>query len=552
MEAQSHWPKRGPSRSPARLTLKWRETLGIAFACISLASRCEPEPPPGGCDEQPCAGAGGEAGSAEGGAGGSAGEPSAGSAGVPGGATGSAGDATGVGGDAAGAPPSGGAAGQPSDGGAAGQPSSTFCGDAVRDPELEACDDGPGLEPDSCNDACEVTTLPIVARAVGLRTKSRHLGYGRHVIAAQSSGIAVTFIEQQGSEASIKLSRFDAFGRRHAAPIDVSAGAQPVDDADPVVAGLPGGEWAVAFADLANGSLDIALRRFNDTGQKTGETLANTTSTGAQHSPDLLWIGDELHAAWTDALTVKTRTFSQDLEPTSPETSLFAGELVSHVALAEHRGALAAAARRQVGSLERIDIVAESPAGSLHFETAPFVPGAPFERPALLSLSDQQLLVAFTEGTDPESTGTPNVSRLALAVLDASDPGETLHFSLPLSLEPWSNDDTLAQRRPALARAGERIFLAWETDAPDGKEHLFVQELTWDPITKDLTVKIETRFRADPAMTSPERAPSFAVTPLFPEGALALAWEETQATGQAAPDILFSLRPVPFIPGVGP
>ena len=538
MQPRLHLPERGLSRPPAWLIGAW---FCLTGGCLALA--CDPESPPGGCDEAPCGGAAGETGSPSAGASGTAGAPSGGSAGDNQGGGAGGGNSAGVGGDAAGAATSGGASGEAGEGGAAGQPSSTFCGDAIRDPVLEGCDDGTGSGADSCNETCEVQSAPLIPRVEGLRKKTRRLGFGRHVVAAQRTGIAVSFVETESSKTSVKLSLLDRFGRRHGTPTDVSGDAMPPDDADPVVASLPSGAWAVAFADLVGGSLDIALRRLDGEGEITARAVANAITSGAQHSPDLLWVDGEVHVAWTDALAVKVRTFSADFEPTASEARLFEGDFVSHVALAEHQGKRAAAARRQVGSLERIDVLAN---GAV-WQTAPFVPGAASERPALLSLGEGQLLLAFTEGTDPETSGTPNVFRLAIAVLDSNEPGETSHFSLPLLLEPWASDESIAQRRPALARVGTRLFIAWETETPDAKQRLFLQELDWDASSKTLTARPETPLRADAPSAGPERAPAFAATPLFPQGALAIAWEEVHADGVAAPDIMFSLRPSPFV-----
>ena len=95
----------------------------------------------------------------------------------------------------------------------------------------------------------------------------------------------------------------------------------------PVVAALPDGGFAIAYADVADGSSQgIALRRYDPKSAQLGPvTRANVVLTNAQRDPDIVWTGNALAVAWIDDSdptafgTVKVRTFSADLAPTSDE-----------------------------------------------------------------------------------------------------------------------------------------------------------------------------------------------------------------------------------------
>src|SRR5262245_59446683 len=54
-----------------------------------------------------------------------------------------------------------GAAGEP-DSGPPPHPVSEYCGDAIRDPVLEECDDGSGAQDDGCTADCRVRSVPLL------------------------------------------------------------------------------------------------------------------------------------------------------------------------------------------------------------------------------------------------------------------------------------------------------------------------------------------------------------------------------------------------------
>jgi hypothetical protein len=243
--------------------------------------------------------------------------------------------------------------------------------------------------------------------------------------------------------------------------------------ANPVVAALPDGSFAVAWAgfdEADDDELAILLQRVDpELGPVGGPTIANATLVGAQHSPDILWAGDELVVAWSDESDVGTspdlryRTFSSSLISSSAETTLAATDAVEGgVSLAPFGASWAAAWRSgELSGLERV--VVSTDVGT--FSVPDLAPGATGDRPALAELDESHLLLAFTNGTDPDETGVLNTSRLRYAILDSGGATELESAALPPLRDPYASQPALGQSQPSLVRAGDSIFLAWRSDS---------------------------------------------------------------------------------------
>lgn len=432
-------------------------------------------------------------------------------------------------------------------------PESEFCGDGIRDPVTEECDDGPGTEEDSCTPDCRVHNIFVrpVSNPGGLRERSRTIGYGRHPLSASSLATAVVFTDTEGSVSTLKCALFDAYGRRGEL-LDLGAGAKPSQFADAVVAAVPQGAFVAAWNDLSNGAVDVALRRIEPVSSPMlGEvSYANTLGSGAQQDPDVLWTGSEVVVAWTGDLGTRVRRFLPDLTPLSSEQALgVAGEVTGAVALSRFGSGWAAAWRAL--DTEGDEIIRVH-AGALNWTIGPFLPGAPFERPALVEVDAGHLLVVFTEGTDPLDEGTPSVHRLRAAILDTSAPGTVPHFALDPLREPYASEGNLSLRRPTLARVFERIYLGWESEGRLGDglgAQVWVQELLWDAGTDTLSRSVEETVQVDAPEIGTQLAPAFAASFLIPQGALLTVWEEHDSGSlhETLPDVFFGLRPAPFV-----
>jgi len=430
-------------------------------------------------------------------------------------------------------------------------PVSTYCGDAIRDPVSEECDDGPGAGVDACSDDCHLTDAPVapLPRVDGERRR-RSLDLGRHPLASNLAGTLVAYTELDDSSRALRGALLGSKGQP-LATLDLGVGAFPSEQADASVAAIEPNRFVVAWNDLDKGSLDIALRVVSAGSSATAGSvvLANVTTAGAQQDPDLIWTGSELIVAWASEHAIVARRFNADLVPLGDEQQLSpSGEPAGSVALASFGSDWVAAWRATTddgGELVRVH------GGGVDWSVGPFLPGAEKERPALIALDASNLLVVFSEGTDPLDTGTPALTRLRGALLNVGEPGLTDSFPLQASNQLFSGSDRVAQSRPTLGRVGTKLFLGWETGALTGdalSSEVWLQELTFDSST-GLAYTAELPIPAAAGRQDAQRAPAFAESPLLPEGALAIAWEQHAESWPygARPDVVFALRPVPFV-----
>ncbi|GMV19446.1 MAG: hypothetical protein AMXMBFR56_76700 [Polyangiaceae bacterium] len=523
-------------------------------AALCAAASCGPGGP----------GSGGSGGAA--GGGGSAGTPSGGAAGSSaGGAAGSTGGAAGsVTGGSAGTP-SGGAAGAggtggAGDGGTGGTqvdastdgPVSLSCGDGIRDPVTEECDDGNASSSDSCS-ACfvrDVLLVPGPGSDGGVPPKvSRRMGDGRHPAAGGDSGFAVAFVTSLPAPVTLGLLTFDSVGVPASPPVTVAADASVTANAHPVVAALPGGKFAVAYTDLnADGDgLGIALRTVDAATKQVGPLVrANTTKTFGQHDVDLVWTGTELVAAWVDdsklpisGSDVRMRRFSASLTPLSSEEVVANSPAQeSAVALAPFASGWAAAWRSGTSGAETIVVKAVGASWSVPLAS----PGPAEDKAALAELDATHLLLVFSEGTP---------ARLRGAILDTASQGTvTSIFPIGPAVAPYSTDATLAQSHPSAVRAGGKVYVAWRSSLVPGDakaEELWLKELAWASLALDLS-KTEISLPRWPShLKDDQRRPALAA---MGSGALATAWDDygrVFGSVEGTPDVVAELIPLPIL-----
>ena len=435
---------------------------------------------------------------------------------------------------------------------------SEYCGDAIRDPVREECDDGSGTVDDACSDGCRVRAVPLIAPNesdgdAGIPdAPKRALGTGPHVAAGGEHGFAVVYAQgEPGGETTLWLQAHDPNGARRAAPRELSGGAVPIDAANPVIAALPGDRYALAWTDGASGTPDVGLRVWDaSSGELGDERTAHDASGGFQQDADLLWTGEQLIVAFTDLLDVRYRAFDANLRPLGPARALAASPraIESSVSLAPFGSGWAAALRANEDALERIEVIA----GSLSWSTAPALPGPSGDRPALVALDSEHLLLLFTVGTDPLASGQPSVGRLRVAVLSASAPGDVSTSELAPLRAPYADDASLSQRRPSAARVGERVYVAWEQASPPGDAHgrrAIIAPLQFDSASQILVQGEERALALDAGLDGDQLNPRVAASELFPEGALVSVWEDAPAgtSARSRAPIALELRPSPFV-----
>lgn len=289
-----------------------------------------------------------------------------------------------------------------------------LCGDGVRDPDTEECDDGNTSSADACTNDCRVHDVVVWPNPDPSATYPRHghaLGYGQNAVTSSTAVIAVAAHDLDTG--GIAIHAFDAHGgdtltnRSPAMPASV----HPADEPDAAIA-CADTVCAAVWTDLDVDGEDtgIAVARFDAANAGAGVTYraANTTVVGAQQKADITWTGTAFVVAWQDESNeasqypytatpvVKHRTFDRDLNPTSSETVTFP----------DNDSQANVTATSQAGQA-LLTFVEEHPYGDSYTGyrsvsstgvswTFPSVHGPEDERPAVVSLADGSKLVGST------------------------------------------------------------------------------------------------------------------------------------------------------------
>ena len=391
---------------------------------------------------------------------------------------------------------------------------SQFCDDGIRDPVTEECDLGKGSEfpppaRDVCSAACTVNDLIGVADngqpppgedAAALNQLTRRdLDVGRHPVAGGANGdFAWVFVEPDSMPVRVGLSTVGANGAPLDKVVTVNAASTAVATSNPVVAGVPGGPYAVAYTDYGGDGdeLGVALLLVDPSSPPTAAPgHANTTTQFSQYDPDLIATSTGLVAAWVDdsdpatAPDLKVRTFGFDLTATSGEQDLaHTASSEANVALASFAGGWAAAWRAANNGTETLHVKtfgAVRP--DVEWTIGPYAPGAADDRPALAEIDPTHMLVAFSQGTDPQSTGVANGSKVSVALLDTGFPGAAMAVDLPGGASNWMGTAPLGQSQPTAVRAGSTVYLGWRTDAVVGDSLGYGEDLWLQRIPTALT-----------------------------------------------------------------
>lgn len=438
-------------------------------------------------------------------------------------------------------------------------PISALCGDGIRDPVTEECDDATGSTPaDSCNSECRVQDVLVHTPTVDAGPLfARRLGNGRHPVAGGASGFAVATLRTQPDPNMISVRFFDPKGVP-GTTLELPDNSL-VDFSDPTLAALPGGKYAVAYTDLnQDGAQQGVAFRILDPATSTIGPIhrANTTTLLNQRAADMIWTGSELVIAWEDQSAILTqstdtvlRRFSESGTPLGGEEPLGAttsGEGVPVVA--EVNGTYAAIWLVSSGAGQLPNLIVRY--GSVSW-TVPFLFGNLVdEKPALLSLDGTHLLILFIDGTT-----SPN-QHVRGAILDTTQPGTVSSFPLESLVEPYASDSTLWQRNVTAARVGDRVFVSWSsksTGSSEGEE-LWLKELSWSSsagtFTLDLSFEEIPLPRQAAHREGRQERPSLVLVPQPFENLLATAWVDFNVTfgpGEAQPDVSAELIPLPVL-----
>jgi cysteine-rich repeat protein len=429
---------------------------------------------------------------------------------------------------------------------------SKYCGDRIRDPLLEECDDGPGALDDSCNADCRVRVIPLTAEGIGDAGPNdargpavlQPIAPGVHPAAASELGFAVAYGEfaPPSPVGVLLLQRFNDVGQRVGSPIDVGVGQKPTTWAKPVVAALPDSRYALAWTDDEAGIPAVRLRTVDAIRGTVGQVRLATVPPA--QDPDLLWTGSELVVAWTDLVDAKYRTFDADLVALRGEQKLASmASLESGVALAPFGHGWAAAFYGNEEGFSALEVVS----ADLSWSTPPALPPPSDERPALVALDETHLLAIFAVGTDPANSGSSHASALRAAVLNTSSPGPVGTSAFGLTFESSDAAAISSSAKPSATRVGDTVYVAWESSTNVGNPNVsagLVATVELDPLDPtNIVWKL-----AVPQSGVARLGPRLAAAPLFPGGALISLWEVPRNDGsQHSNQLVLDFRPSPFV-----
>jgi hypothetical protein len=432
---------------------------------------------------------------------------------------------------------------------------STTCGDAIVGLN-EECDDGDEGS-DACTSGCQTRDQAAISSVSDVAV-DRYLGAGRHPVSGLADGFITTYVEQAGQEPRVAATLFNIWGQP-APHVNVSEGASPIDEANPVAAALPGGQYAVAWSDFdGDGSdLGVALRGVAANGSLGALQAANAGAEFSQLNPDMIWTGKQLVIAWEDysdafnGPDLRYRTFDADLNPTSNDLTLAASDLPeAAVALATFEGAWAAAYRE--GTVDGKETIVVK-VGEDSFRIGPNYGGPLDDRPALVGLDETHWLVVFAAGTVAIGSDVYDLPRLRYAVVDtASAAPPAIHALDPMD-DVFTSNYQIAQLTPSVVAAAEGAYLAWRSEARSGDasgDQIWLKYLRW------ASHGVSSQLHGDePELLIPrtcdgsvgdQRAPALARTQLPPGDALAIAWTDygrTLGGGAGEPDVVVHYAP---------
>jgi hypothetical protein len=463
-------------------------------------------------------------------------------------------------------------------------PVSTRCGDAIRDPVLEECDNGAALGDSTslCSADCHVVDQLSVDDAGGgqggPRRGSRNVGTGPHPVAGGAQNMAVAWVEPGTSDVATHRVRVGYYDRG-GAPLSAAAGGAAGFDV--VSAGLASSSFAApSLAELGNGTFGAVYTDFGtdgdglgvrlvllDPARPAGQALApvtvNQTTVSSQMDADVVWTGGNLVVAWTDlsnpATSPDVRFQVYDVAPNSlnplapgvDQVLAATDALEGDVSLAAFAGSWAAAWREQTATSEIVRVQA----GGSTWSTPAFTPTLAHQPPALAQLDATHLLLVFTWGNADGS------SVVRAAILSTDAPGEVIPVDIAQAgLAGQAGRSTFRPSAVVVGASGAggngangtSAFVTWGTAALAGDplaEELYLKELPWDGAALDVSRPSTPLPRSAAHQVGDQRFAALATVTQVAGPALACVWDDlgTAYASEGHGDVAVELIPVPVV-----
>ena len=312
------------------------------------------------------------------------------------------------------------------------------------------------------------SSLPVLSRVGGQDSNvtERRLGAGNHPVASGSQGMAVAFLELQMKDNSaprLGVATFSLLGEGRG----VGRIQGVLLEADPVLAALPDGSFALAYTafGLDGDGLGVALVKVSSTGGIVGTTkVANQTTLYGQKAPDIIWTGSQLVVAWEDesqtsGRRICSREFSQTLAPLAAEhCEPIAAAWASRVSLTPVAGQSAMAWRSDTQTTNSVKLKFAS-----HLSTFDLTASTLAETPTLLGLDAGHVLIVYTEGCGEQDAVVVNAAGAVTTSTLLNTSGEERYA-------------------PVLASTSDGIYLSW-------REPAVMLGSDWDPNFDELYIQ---------------------------------------------------------------
>lgn len=437
-------------------------------------------------------------------------------------------------------------------------PVSLTCGDGIRDPITEECDDGNTDDSgDACSNDCRVLDMLFAAEPGSTVNERRQPGDGRHTVAAGVEGFAAVFVDRHASPKAVRLRVFDSTGVPGKL-VTVVQNSSVLDVADPVVAALPGNQYAVVYTDLGLDGFGrgVALRIVDGaTGSVGALVRVNGVTQNNQERADVVWTGSELvvgyvsfqGAATFNDLYVAKLTAAGGAKGSSVLANT--PDADGRVTLAPFASDYAVAWVQHSASAHTLFVRAKGKQWTL---TQPPTMDADSNL-SLVALDASRLFMTFIEGGNLATYG-----KLQGVVIDTAAPaGTLLPFEIAPLVQPYAGDPTLEQTQPVAASVGDRVFIIWRSSAvlqTTALSELWLKELPWSVgasgVTVDLSKSEIPLPRTNLHTNGHQSYPGLAVMPLGSGSALASAWEDQGKSFGATEgffDVVSELIPIPVV-----
>lgn len=440
------------------------------------------------------------------------------------------------------------------------RPHSQRCGDGIRDPLIEQCDDGSEGKDSLCTADCEATAaLAVPLSDLGSSPSERPkrlLGMGSHPLAVGEGGAALAVVEANEVPHELWLYRADAQGRTLPPVLVDGRLAEFGEYADPSVAALGGGQYAITWTAYTETAFDVMLTRVAADASVIAPTIVNTFRDVSQFHSDLAASANELQVVWEEDFDVNTRNevysrrYDLELNPLTDADPLATGTAMERGATTVAWSAGVAAAWYSAGREPGAQATIFVESGQMQWTVEPAFGAAPQrDNPALVALRDDLLIALFQtdEGSPFQVDGAVRADRIEYSIVQRNG-ATTQRAALFPDLETLQTELTAAFD-------GEYVYVAWNdqpSSTTNSEPQLWYSRARFDEDALALEPEPPRRFVVDDTLEQGRQFRPVLAAWADPLGGGLLGWawaDSGQVLGmaQALPDVWMRFTPTPLL-----